>query len=608
MITGFKAGLMPEPALTVSEWADLKRILSTKSSAMPGNYRTSLTPYLKEIMDNLSEYSPYEKIVLMKAAQIGATEAAINFLGYTIDISPCPVLYVLPTLDTCELTSKNRIQPMIDDSPTLLEKVGKPRSRDSGNTILKKEFPGGIIRIVGANSAAGLRSMPVKRLILDEVDAYDLDLEGEGDPIELAIKRTATYANRTIFILSTPTIKGLSTVEKHFEGTDKRYYNVPCTECGTLQDLVFDQLRYTFDRVSNVAVDVYYECKYCQGRIDEMYKPKILADGKWVPTVTDYRNEKTIGYHINSLYSPLGWYSWANAATDYEKAQGDLSKLKTFTNTVLGLTYEEKGEKPDWTYLYNRREDYMINRIPSDDVVFLTAGVDVQKDRIELEIVGWCEGKISYSIDYRVLRGYVAGDGYGEVWSKLADVLEETWSHPSGGSLQIKMMCIDSGYSTSEVYAFCKRYPPSRVVPIKGYESLITMTASPRPVNVTRKNKSVDGLKVWRVGVNVIKEELYGWLKLEDVGPGYCHFPKYDEVYFQGLVSEEKIVRSNKRNQNVYEWVKKYSRNEPLDCRVYARAAANMVGMDSFTGNHWDTLKKQRNPKKIIKVRKSNFL
>ncbi|MCO5285196.1 MAG: phage terminase large subunit family protein [Chitinophagaceae bacterium] len=607
LIKGFLDGLKPDPILTVSEWADANRILDSQSASMPGRYRTSVTPFSKEIMDNLGEYSEVEEVIVMKGAQLGITENGLNWIGYTIDISPCPMLLVEPTKEVVELVSKTRIQPMLESTPALTKKVKPARSRDSGNTLTKKEFPGGILRLAGANSAAGLRNMPVKRLMLDEVDAYPVDLDSEGNPIDLAIKRTSTFARRKIFILSTPTTKGNSVIEPLFEATDKRYYFVPCPHCGGMQHLKWEQLRYEYNSKSRIAKNVFYECEHCLSPIAERHKSQMLAAGQWIATAPENENSRRVGYHLNSLYSPLGWLSWRSIAENWEESQGDVPKLKTFYNTVLGLTYEETGDKPEWKNLYERREDYPVNRIPVDDVAFLTAGVDIQKDRIELEIVGWCEGKTSYSIDYRVLTGFVAGDGSAQVWQKLAAVLNETWQKPNGVTLPIRLMCVDSGYSSTEVYSFCRNFPPSRVIPVKGKDNLNMITSSPKAVNVTRKNKAVDSVKVWMIGTNLLKSELYGWLRLAKEENGYCHFPQYDENYFKGLTAEELVITKDKKGRDKQEWVKKYRRNEPLDVRIYNRAAAHIVGIDTFTPAVWHQMRTGQ-VKKKIKIKKSTFL
>ncbi|MFT4061090.1 MAG: phage terminase large subunit family protein [Edaphocola sp.] len=586
MKIAIKAGLKPEPRLSVSEWADQNRVLDSVSSAEAGRYRTSRTPFLREIMDNLTEYSDVEEVIVAKGAQLGVTEAGLNWIGYTIDISPCPMLFVEPTKEVMELVSKTRVQPMMENTPGLATKVKPARSRDSGNTLTKKEFPGGVLRMAGANSAAGLRNMPVKRLVLDEVDAYPLDLDGEGNPVDLARKRTATFSKRKIFILSTPTVKGLSLIERLFENTDQRYYHVPCPHCGAMQPLVWEQLRYDYDKSAKSVANVRYECAHCNAGIDESHKTTMLGKGQWIATQPHNANRKKVGYHINSMYSPKGWFGWADMADEWEAAQGDEPKMKTFYNVNLGLAYEARGDKPDWEALYNRRGGYAPNTIPTDDIAFLTAGVDVQKDRIELEIVGWCEGKTSWSIDYRVLRGYTAGDG-AEVWRQLSSVLDETWEKPSGAQMQVRLMCVDSGYNTSEVYSFCHAHSTGRVVPTKGKDEQPTIVSAPKAVNVTRKNKPIGQTKVWHVGVSVLKAELYGWLRLEEGAGGFCHFPQYGEEYFKGITAEELVVTKNARGQDVQAWKKKYQRNEPLDTRIYARAAAHMLGMDVMKPAQW---------------------
>lgn len=581
LIQGFLDGLRPEPRLSVSDWSDKFRMLSSTASSEPGQWRTSRTPYLKEIMDKLSANDPTTEIVFMKGAQVGATEMGFNWVGYVIDAAPGPMLMVQPSLDMVKRASKQRFDPMIQATPRLRERVAAARSRDSGNTIFQKDFPGGTIVLTGANSAAGLRSMPVRYLFLDEIDAYPIDLDGEGDPISLAEARTRTFSRKKILKVSTPTIEGRSAVDREFKLTDQRYFHVPCPHCDHPQSLVFDQLMWDKGKPETAQ----YLCSECGCLIEERHKPKMLAAGNWVATVPT--NSK-VGYHLNSLYSPYGWYSWADAAEQWEEAQKDDFKMKTFINTVLGQTYKEKGESPEWENLYNRREDYKINK-PPRDVAFLTAGVDVQKDRLELEIVGWCEGKRSYSIDYRVLLGDTSNK---EVWNSLATIVSEVWEREDGVQMPLKLMAIDSGYNTSEVYEFCQRFDVTRVIPTKGQDKLQQIVAPPRQVRVTSSGKKIGSVKLWNVGVSVIKSELYGWLRQErseegNIPYGYCHFPQYDHHFFKMLTAEQ-IQMKVVRGYPVPEWVKKpYERNEALDCRVYARAAASVVGMDLWRAEHW---------------------
>jgi phage terminase large subunit GpA-like protein len=578
-IQGLLDGLRPVPRLTVSQWADMYRYLSTIASAMPGKYSTDRTPYMRKIMDCLSAHETYKKIVFMKGAQIGATEAGSNFIGYVMHISPAPIMMVQPTEEMVKKLSKGRIDTLVEACPELKERVATKKSRDGDNTITQKNFHGGTLFLAGANSAAGLRSVPVRFLVLDEVDAYPLDLDGEGSPIDLATARTRTFPNKKIFIISTPTISGMSVIEREFLETDQNYYHVPCPHCGGLQKLVFEQLKWDEGKPETAK----YCCIHCGELIEERYKGEMLKNGVWIPEVPERSNYETIGFHLNSLYSPYGWQYWREIADDFIKSKNDQSKLKTFINTTLGETWAERGESPPYKNLYNRRESYRLNEIPKD-VCFLTAGVDVQRDRIELEIVGWCADKRSYSIDYRVLEGDTAGTS---VWNELAAVVSERWTRGDGIEFPVRLMAVDTGYNTSHVYAFCRRFDASRVVPVKGQDNLGMAVSPPKTVDVTKAGKRVGKLRQWNIGVSFLKSELYAALRLErdtdgNPPPGYCHFPEYDEHYFRGLTAEEhvkKVVRGFPR----YVWQKVYERNEPLDCRVYARAAAVIVGLDRLS-------------------------
>lgn len=578
-IVGFYQGLRPIERITVSEWADTYRFLSPVSSAEPGRYRTSRTPYLRKIMNCLSVHDTHKKIVFVKAAQIGGTEAGTNFLGYCMHIAPAPTMFVQPTDEMVKRLSKGRIDPLIEMCPELQQRVAPSKSRDSNNTITQKSFNGGVLILAGANSAAGLRSVPIRNLILDEVDAYPQDLDGEGSPIDLAMARTRTFPNHKIFMLSTPTIEGASAIAREFAETDQNHYQVPCPFCGVFQPLVFANLKWDEGQPDTAK----YKCAHCGEMIAERYKIEMLANGRWVPDKPERVTTDVIGFHINSLYSPYGWHSWQQIVRDFLTAKDNPTKLKVFVNTTLGETWAERGEAPPFKNLYNRREPYKINEVPAD-VCFLTAGVDVQRDRLELEIVGWCADKRSYSIDYRTLEGDTAG---GKVWAKLAAVLAERWPRRDGMEFPIRLMAVDSGYNTTHVYDFCRRFGVDRVIPIKGQDNLGMAVSPPKSVDVTKAGKRVGKLRQWNIGVSFMKSELYAALRLEKdengtPPPNYCHFPEYDEHYFRGLTAEEQVKRIV-RGYPKFQWVKRYERNEPLDCRIYARAAAVIIGLDRLS-------------------------
>lgn len=588
----FWNGFTPDPRLTISEWADKHRVLAQRASAEPGQWATARTPYLKEIMDSLSANSPIEEVIFMKGSQVGGTECGNNWIGYVIDYAPGPMMAVQPTVDLAKRNSKQRIKPLIDESPRLREKVKEARARDSGNTIMEKEFPGGTLILTGANSAVGLRSMPARYLFLDEEDAYPGDVDGEGDPVALARARTRTFSRKKIFHVSTPTFAGRSRIESGYDSSDKRRFFVPCPHCKQKQYLRWSHIKYeTFKNAvgKEEPRGVHYVCEHCSGRIEEHHKTWMLSNGEWVAEFPGVRDGKLAGFHLNALYSPVGWFSWREAAQQWLDAQGKPEELRGFINTVLGETWKDRGDAPDWQRIYERRELYATGSVP-DSVVFLTAGVDVQKDRIEVEICGWGIGKQSWSIDYIVIPGDTALDS---TWRELDQLLSKTWRKASGLELPIRIMAVDTGYNTQYVYNWVRRHPINRVMAVKGMEQAALPLGQPSAVDVTIAGKKIKrGLKLWPVGVGIIKGELYGWLKLEkpiDGGEyphGYCHFPQYGDEYFKQLTAEQLVVRIV-RGHRKYEWEKTRDRNESLDCRVYNRAAAAAVGMDRFSEAQW---------------------
>ncbi|PHJ81957.1 hypothetical protein VF14_18450 [Nostoc linckia z18] len=592
-LEAFFGGFMPDPVtMTVSEWADNHRFLSSKSAAEPGQWETSRTPYLREIMDCLSATSPVQRIVFMKGAQVGGTECGNNWIGYVIDLAPGPFLMVNPSLDVVERTTKQRLDPMFAESPRLAAKVADKKSKDSSNTMKAKEFPGGLLMLTGANAPASLRSMPIRYLFMDEVDAYPGDVGKEGDPVELATARTRTYRrNRKILLVSTPTIKGHSRIETAFEESDQRYFYVPCPQCRHRQRLVFSNLKWEKGKPETA----YYVCEGCGFPIDErLHKTIMLAQGSWVAHKPE--NTRARGYHLSSLYSPYGWMSWADIAEQFEQAKGKPSELKTFINTVLGETWNDKGEAPDHEALYRRREEYSFNTVPKGGL-FLTAGADVQRDRIEVEVVAWGPNMESWSIDYRVLKGDTSQN---EVWDRLKAMLHERWPHESGALMALRFLAVDSGDQTQTVYNWVRTVADERVMAIKGVDNMLTIFGQPKQVDINYQGQKIyRGCKYWPVGVSVVKTELYGFLrqkppleKDEALPYGFCHFPHYDMDYFKGITAEHRISKTV-NGRPVLRWEKSYERNEPLDCRVYARAAAAVFGIDRFQEEQWQQLQQE---------------
>ncbi len=595
----WREGLTPDPLLTVSEWSDRHRMLSSKASAEPGRWRTSRTPYLKAIMDCLSPTSPVERVVFMKAAQLGATEMGSNWIGYVIHHAPGPMMAVWPTVEMAKRNSKQRIDPLIEESAALSELISPARSRDSGNTILAKEFRGGVLVMTGANSAVGLRSMPVRYLFLDEVDGYPLDVEGEGDAISLAEARTRTFSRRKIFIVSTPTISGASAIEREYEASDQRRYFVPCPHCSHRQWLRFEQLRWEKGQPDTAA----YICESCDEPIAEHHKAWMLEHGEWRAMISDGTG-KTAGFHLSSLYSPVGWRSWRDIAAAWESAvnkeSGSAAAIKTFKNTELGETWVEEGEAPDWQRLVERREDYRIGTVPPGGLL-LVGAADVQKDRIEASIWAFGRGKESWLVEHRVLMGDTARDA---VWKRLAELLAENWTHASGAAMPLARFALDTGFATQEAYTFVRACRDPRVMPVKGVPRGAALIGTPTAIDVSQGGKKLRrGIKVFTVAVGIAKLEFYNNLrKSADVSEdgvttvyptGFVHLPKIDAEFIQQLCAEQLITRRDRNGFPVREWQKMRERNEALDCYVYARAAASSAGLDRFEERHWRELERQ---------------
>jgi phage terminase large subunit GpA-like protein len=598
----WREGLVPDPLLSVSEWSDRHRMLSSKASSEPGRWRTSRTPYLKAIMDCLSPTSPVERVVFMKAAQLGATEMGSNWIGYVIHHAPGPMMAVWPTVEMAKRNSKQRIDPLIDESSILRELIAPARSRDSGNTILAKEFRGGVLVMTGANSAVGLRSMPVRYLFLDEVDGYPIDVDGEGNAVALAEARTRTFSRRKIFIVSTPTIAGVSTIEREYEASDQRRYFVPCPHCGHRQWLRFEQLRWERGEDRNFPDTAAYVCESCDVPIPEHHKTWMLEHGEW-RSMADGAS-RTAGFHLSSLYSPIGWRSWKDVAAAWESAiskeAGSAAAIKTFKNTELGETWVEEGEAPDWQRLLERREDYRIGTIPVGGLL-LTAGADVQKDRIEVSVWAFGRGKESWLVEHRVLMGDTARD---EVWKALASVLRETWTHETGCQLGLGRLALDTGFATQEAYAFVRGVRDPRLMAVKGVARGAALVGTPTAVDATTGGKKLRrGIKVFSVAGGIAKLEFYNNLRkspevTEDgltirYPAGFVHLPKVDAEFLQQLCAEQLITRRDRNGFAIREWQKMRERNEALDCYVYARAAAAASGLDRFEDRHWRELERQ---------------
>jgi phage terminase large subunit GpA-like protein len=597
---------IPQGGVTVSDWADMHRILSPEASAEPGRWRTSRVPYARAWMDVITEPTVHT-VVLKTSSQVGKSEVLNNACGYFIHHDPCPILLIQPTVDRMKDYSKKRIQPMLRDTPVLAAVMSDDKSRDSDNTMLSKAFVGGHLLMAGANAASGLASNPIRVVLADEVDRYPRDVDNEGDPLTLAIRRATTFSNRKIVPTSTPTIKGESRIEELFNTSHGFKYHVPCPHCGTFQVLrwrdvierVNDKgevevehgdyrVQWELDEDGNIK-ECYYVCE--QGCLIEPHHKLWMisaesgaewrdAEGESLDAVLTAGNHKgSIGFAINALNSP--WFHWHEIIAEFLVAikaakEGKPELLKVFVNTLLGETWDTNQEGSDIKGLEQREEEYSAE-IPLG-VLCLTAGVDTQPDRLECEIVGWGIGEESWSINYYVIRG---DTNQPQVWQQLFEVLSKSYECEREDSTGTRLTrtidacCIDSGgHNTQAVYAFTKAHSGRKWLAIKGSSTAAKETISMRPT------KLKGGALLYIVGTNLVKDKLFGYLKVTEPGAAYCHFPAgYDDEYYKQLTAEKRVKKIKKFDKNdphgYSQWMYKKirSRNEALDCRVYAMAA-----------------------------------
>lgn len=580
----------PPPKLTLSQWADEFAFLSAESSADEGRWRT--LPYQKEIMDAMTDPT-VERITVMKSARIGYTKMINHFVGYHIHQDPCSMMVVQPTIEDAEGYSKEEIAPMIRDTPVLTPLVSDAKSKDSNNTILSKKFPGGTLSMVGANSARGFRRVSRRAVIFDETDGYPASAGSEGDQIKLGIKRTEYYWNRKIIEGSTPLIQGTSRIEKSFLQSDQRRRFVPCPHCNHMQYLKWPNFDFSWKNFPDGEPEyILYKCESCRQGIEHHWLRWMDERGEYRPTAKGLPGH--VGFHIWAAYSYSPNATWKHLVKEFLDCKDDTGKLQTWVNTWLGETWVARGDAPEWEKLYRRREKYPTDFVPNG-VYFLTAGVDVQDDRLCVEVVGWGKELENWSIAYRVLTGKTSTN---EPWDKLEKMLSEMFIAEEGPPLPIRMMAVDSGFNTQFVYNWVRKWPMNRVIAVKGQANLQSIYGIPKHVDVTFEGKRItNGLLLWHSGVSIAKSELYGWLKKEPGldgkpnPPGFCHFPQYNEEYFKELTAEQLVIKKNKQGFAKPEWTKIRDRNEALDCRILCRVAASIQGVDQLQPEDWEALR-----------------
>ena len=597
---------LPPEDLTVSQWADKYRILSAESSAESGLWRTSRTPYLKEIMDCFTD-PLVNRIAVVASSQVGKTEVILNFLGYIIDQDPGSTLYIQPTVDDCKKFSRQRVAPMLRDCKKIKSKIHAAKSRDRKNTVLQKSFAGGMFTLVGTNSPSGLASTPVRYVLADERDRFAKSAGTEGDPFELAMARQNTFYNRKTVEVSTPTIKDLSPIAASYDlGTRERWCH-QCPHCEKFEQIRFDNIKFKpLKEIKNGKImwtveDIEYCCPHCGSLSSEQVMRKQPAE--WIAQNPEAINRGMRSFWINGFASP--WQPWETLILKFLYAKDDPQKLQVVFNTGFGELWEDRGELATEDEMLKRREEYEAE-LP-DGVLCLTCGVDTQDNRLEYEVVGW--GKFGES--WGIYKGYIFGrPDDPAVWAKLDEVLERTYKFKDGTGMIISVCCVDSGgHFTQEVYTETRKRFARRVVAIKGKGEQGRPFISPPNKVAINKNKKIT-CWLFTVGVDAGKAAIMQALKVQEPGAKFCHFPLGDERgynidYFNGLMSEREVVRGNSVK---WEKLPGHRRNEALDCRNYALAALKIANPDFdalekrlFDRKQEKTQEKQEKPKPKIK-------
>ena len=585
------ANYTPPADLTVSEWAAEHRVLSRESSAEAGPWRNERTPYMVEPMNAFSDPRVRE-ISVVAMSQVGKSEVELNIIGYIIDQDPGSVLYIQPNLDDAKKFSRLRIAPMIRDCDTLRAKVSEVRSRDAGNTVLQKTFPGGMLTMVGSQSPSALASTPARYVLGDEVDRWALSAGSEGDPWALAAARTTTFYNAKMVAVSTPTIKGYSRIEKLFlDGTQERWCS-QCPSCGEWHNITFDDIKFDFDttgsgrRKSYTLHSVHWCCPSC-GCLHTEAEMR-AQPARWIAENPGAIERGRRSFWVNAFSSP--WRSWDKIVLKFLEVRNDPEELKVFYNTVLGELWEDRGDLEDEDTMLARREDYGTAEdgtpveLP-DGVLVLTCGVDTQDDRLEYEVVGHGH----YGETWGIKKGIIMGDpNYDEPWERLDEVVSHVYKFRNGRGLTVSMTCVDSGgHKTQSVYMQTRARLQRRIFAIKGQGGDgIPYTKPPSKVKIVVGGKTVGQTWLYSIGVDAGKAAIMAALKVQEAGPKYCHFPRdndrgYDLNFFNGLLSE-KLVMKNERGRTRWVWekLKGHERNEALDCRNYALAAFRILDPD----------------------------
>ena len=569
-VNGFGAGIKPAPPITVSAWAD-KNLILPRGGTEAGKYRTARTPYVREIMDCLSLYSPVEQIKLMKGTQIGGTTIATAWKAYTVDVAPCSFQMLLPTDGAAESYSKSKWGALIEANPILKAKIHPVRSRRAGTTLTHKEFLGGFIDIDGANTNVSFRGKSIRWQVCDDVDGWPLDVDGEGDPLGLAFNRTDAFGRRRkVLTISSPTAEITSRIAKEFQDSDQRHYHVPCPFCGAKQKLEWGgkDLDYglSWDKGAggiHLPETAFYRCKFCKERIEERYKTEMMLAGEWIAANPAHRHR---GYHLPSFYSPVGWLSWSQIVDEFLKAieDGNRTLLKRWVTTRKAEPYREGVTVVDHGKIYARRANYGVT-VPVRGQI-IVAGVDTQDNRLEVLVKAYGHGRESWGLEHSILNG---DPSQKTLWDALDKTLDKTYLTENGERKKISAACVDSGgHHTAAVYEYVKPREIRRVYATKGSNQ------KSKPLIAGPSLNNLNKVKLYFVGTDTAKELIYSALKLDTPGPGYIHYNMGFDAEFFAQLTAETVDASGRW------WLPPGKKNEALDLEVLCLAALELLNPD----------------------------
>jgi len=584
----FRDGLMPADPMTVAQWADTHRVLSTKGSAEPGPWRTDRTPYLREPMQCLSPSSPWRRVVLMFGSQLGKTEVVLNWLGAIIHLWPAPTLLVQPTLDMAKRLNRQRLEPLLRETPALSELIAPARARDSGNTMFLKEFRGGLFVLTGANSGSGLQSMPAAYLLADEVSSYPFEADDKGDPLENAEARTSTFPMGKVLITSTPGTRGMCRITHEYETrSDRRQLALKMPCCGAHEVLRWRE-HMKWDSPDG---EVFAQCPACGERVGEQHKTTMLMGAQWQATTKG--DGITAGFHLPGWYAPAGWTSWAQIRDEFLRAKTDPLLLKGWVNKRAAEAWEDEAVaaiNADGLMAKAQSETYSSGTVPAG-VVLLLMAVDVQDTWLETTVWGFGRGEEMWRIWHQKIEGSPA---YDEVWEQIDSIRNTQWPREDGGTMTVRHCAVDTGgHFTQEAYEFCRQRTREGVVAIKGSSTKAAPALSKgSKVDVNSRGRLLKkGLTLYMVGGDTLKRTIYARLKKDSTGPGSIHFGNdVSEEFLQGLTCERLVPKTVKGFQ-VLTWEKPSgARNEPLDLAVYCLATLELVKRRYNRATMWDQL------------------